>query len=153
MSNPYISFKYLWQGKFSDGHIVRQHPEDKYSKHDPNAISNPSSFRDFLDYASEHPEARVVEFSLFNEKETYTVSFADPEKPAILCDVKNRYGDVTKHYELVKCKRNLQNARPIYYRRVEMNLQTGDKLITKFVVGFQGNEANGRNYKKTVDVL
>ena len=42
-------FKFLWKATFK-GKVICQHPDDKYSKFDPEASYNPSSFRDFLDY-------------------------------------------------------------------------------------------------------
>lgn len=153
MVNKYSLFPFLWQAKFADGHSVRQDPQDRYSKFDPKATYNPSSFRDFLDYSEANPDTPLMEFRLENERKSYVVSFADPKRPVIFYEERNRYGDTTKHYELVKCKRALKNARPIYYRRMEMEMNTGVRKILKFVIGFQGNEQNDRNYKKTISVL
>ena len=60
-------FKYLWSARFANGHTITQHPQDLYSKHNPESAYNPSSFRDFLDYAEKHPDVQVVEFRLFNK--------------------------------------------------------------------------------------
>lgn len=153
MRNDYEQFKYLWSAKFANGHIVRQHPNDLYSKHNPKASHNPSSFRDFLDYAESHPDVPVVEFRLSNRDKAYTVGFRQPGRPVIYYDENNRYGIPTKHYEYFKCKRDLTNIRPIYYRRMEMDVMTGEKRCLGFVIGFQGNEPNGGNYKKEINVL
>ena len=153
MRNDYEQFKYLWSAKFANGHVVRQHPNDLYSKHNPKAAHNPSSFRDFLDYAESHPDVPVVEFKLSNKEKAYTVGFGQPGRPVIYYDENNKYGIPTKHYEWFKCKRDLTNIRPIYYRQMEMDLLTGEKRCLGFVIGFQGNESNGNNYQKTINVL
>lgn len=153
MRNDYEQFKYLWSAKFANGHIVRQHPNDLYSKHNPKASHNPSSFRDFLDYVESHPDVPVVEFKLSNKDKSYTVGFEQPGRPVIYYDENNKYGIPTKHYEWFKCKRDLTNIRPIYYRQMEMDLLTGEKRCLGFVIGFQGNEPNGNNYQKTINVL
>ena len=153
MRNDYEQFKYLWSAKFANGHIVRQHPNDLYSKHNPKASHNPSSFRDFLDYVESHPDVPVVEFKLSNKDKAYTVGFEQPGRPVIYYDENNKYGIPTKHYEWFKCKRDLTNIRPIYYRQIEMDLLTGEKRCLGFVIGFQGNEPNGNNYQKTINVL
>lgn len=153
MRNNYEQFKYLWSAKFANGHVVRQHPNDLYSKHNPKASHNPSSFRDFLDYAESHPDVPVVEFKLSNKDKAYTVGFEQPGRPVIYYDENNKYGIPTKHYEWFKCKRDLTNIRPIYYRQMEMDLLTGEKHCLGFVIGFQGNESNGNNYQKTINVL
>ena len=153
MRNDYEQFKYLWSAKFANGHIVRQHPNDLYSKHNPKASHNPSSFRDFLDYVESHPDVPVVEFKLSNKDKTYTVGFEQPGRPVIYYDENNKYGIPTKHYEWFKCKRDLTNIRPIYYRQMELDILTGEKRCLGFVIGFQGNEPNGNNYQKTINVL
>lgn len=153
MRNDYEQFKYLWSAKFANGHIVRQHPNDLYSKHNPKASHNPSSFRDFLDYVESHPDVPVVEFKLSNKDKAYTVGFEQPGRPVIYYDENNKYGIPTKHYEWFKCKRDLTNIRPIYYRQMELDILTGEKRCLGFVIGFQGNEPNGNNYQKTINVL
>lgn len=153
MRNDYEQFKYLWSAKFANGHVVRQHPNDLYSKHNPKASHNPSSFRDFLDYVESHPDVPVVEFKLSNKDKSYTVGFEQPGRPVIYYDENNKYGIPTKHYEWFKCKRDLTNIRPIYYRQMELDILTGEKRCLGFVIGFQGNEPNGNNYQKTINVL
>lgn len=153
MRNDYEQFKYLWSAKFANGHVVRQRPDDRYSKHNPKAEHNPSSFRDFLDYAESHPDVPVLEFKLSNKGCAYTVSFKNPKRPVIYYDENNKYGIATKHFEWFKCKRDLTNIRPIYFRRMEKNVMTGETRILHFVIGFQGNEPNGNNYQKTISVL
>ncbi len=153
MRNDYDLFAYLWEAKFANGHIVRQHPQDLYSKHNPKSDYNPSSFRDFLDYVEKHPDVPVVYFKLANKEKSYTVSFENPKRPIIYYDEINKYGIPTKHYEWFRCKRDLANVRPIYFRRMEMDVMTGEKRILHFVIGFQGNESNGNNYQKTINVL
>lgn len=145
-------FKYLWSARFANGHTITQHPQDLYSKHNPESAYNPSSFRDFLDYAESHPNIPVVEFRLFNKYKSYTINL-ESNRPIIYYDETNKYGVHTKHYEYFKCKRDLVNIRPIYYRRMEMDVMTGEKRCLGFVIGFQGNESNGGNYKKEINVL
>lgn len=145
-------FKYLWSARFANGHTITQHPQDLYSKHNPESAYNPSSFRDFLDYVEKHPDVPVIDFTLFNKEKAYKV-IINSMRPAITYDERNRYGVSTKHYELFRCKRDLTNIRPIYYRRMEMDVMTGEKRCLGFVIGFQGNESNGGNYKKEINVL
>lgn len=145
-------FKYLWSARFANGHIITQHPQDLYSKHNPESAYNPSSFRDFLDYVEKHPDVPVIDFTLFNKEKAYK-AIINTVRPAITYDERNRYGVSTKHYELFRCKRDLTNIRPIYYRRMEMDVMTGEKRCLGFVIGFQGNESNGGNYKKEINVL
>lgn len=145
-------FKYLWSARFANGHIITQHPQDLYSKHNPESAYNPSSFRDFLDYVEKHPDVPVIDFTLFDKEKSYKV-IINTVRPAITYDERNRYGVITKHYELFRCKRDLTNIRPIYYRRMEMDVMTGEKRCLGFVIGFQGNESNGGNYKKEINVL
>lgn len=152
-NNMFDNFKYLWGARFANNHTITQHPQDLYSKHDPKLAHNPSSFRDFLDYVEKHPDVPVVEFRLFNKEKSYTVSFENPKRPVIYYDETNKYGVPTKHYEWFKCKRDLENVRPIYFRQMEMNMLTGERQCLGFVIGFQGNETNGRNYQKTINVL
>ena len=51
-------FKYLWRAVFQKKTIT-QHPEDKYSRHNPDAEWNPSSFRDFQNYFDNHSTTRL----------------------------------------------------------------------------------------------
>lgn len=146
-------FKYLWGARFANGHIITQHPQDLYSKHNPESAYNPSSFRDFLDYVESHPDVPLVEFKLSNKDKAYTISFEQPSRPVIYYDENNKYGIPTKHYEWFKCKRDLTNVRPIYYRHMEMDVMTGKKRLLHYIIGFQGNESNGGNYKKEINVL
>lgn len=151
LKDPFRNFAYLWRAEFSDGHIVTQDPDDRYSRHNSKAEWNPSSFRDFIDYAEEHPDARLEKFCLFGAEKTYTVIFKD--RPVIMYDETNRYGVQTKHYEWYKCKRELTNLRPIYYRHMSLDMLTGKKELMYYVIGFQGNEANGSNFKKELKVV
>ena len=86
MRNDYELFSYLWSAKFANGHVVRQRPDDTYSKHDPKRDHNPSSFRDFLDYVESHPDVPVLEFKLSNKDKAYTVSFENPKRPVMYYD-------------------------------------------------------------------
>lgn len=151
-NNMFDNFKYLWSVRFANGHVITQHPQDLYSKHDPESAHNPSSFRDFLDYVEKHPDVPIIDFMLFNKEKAYKI-VVNTVRPVITYDERNRYGVSTKHYELFRCKRDLTNIRPIYYRQMEMDVMTGKKRCLGFVIGFQGNESNGSNYKKEINVL
>jgi hypothetical protein len=62
------NFKYLWGARFANGHIITQHPKDLYSKHNPESAYNPSSFRDFLDYAENTQTFRWWNFVYLTKK-------------------------------------------------------------------------------------
>ena len=47
--------KYKWIANFKKKAII-QPDDDRYSKYDPEAEWNPSSFRDFQDYFDEHKD-------------------------------------------------------------------------------------------------
>ena len=153
MLDPYRNFKYLWRAEFDDGHVIRQDSEDKYSKHDPKSEHNPSSFRDFLDYQERHPEAKLIKFCLANANSCYTVSFANPKRPVIVYDETNRYGYPVKHHEWYRCKRDLEDSRVIYYRRVVLDMLKQTKETAYFSLGFQGTEANGNNFQKEIHIV
>lgn len=153
MLDPCRNFKYLWKAEFDNGHIIKQDPDDRYSKHDPKADYNPSSFRDFLEYQEQNPDAKLVKFCLYNQTSVYTLSLANPKRPVIYYDETNRYGFPVKHHEWYKCKRNLDNVRVIYYRRMALDMIKQTKELLYYVIGFQGNEENGRNFQKEVRVV
>lgn len=153
MLDPYRNFKYLWRAEFDDGHIIKQDPEDRYSKHDPKAEYNPSSFRDFLDYQDQHPEAKLIKFCLASKNACYTVSFVDRARPSISYDQTNRYGFPVKHHEVFKSKRDLENVRVVYYRRMALDMLHHTKELCFYALGFQGNEKNGRNFQKEIRVV
>lgn len=153
MPDLYRNFKYLWRAEFDNGHIIKQDPDDLYSKHDPKAEHNPSSFKDFLDYQEQNPDVKLVKFCLFNDTSCYTVSFVNQKRPVIYYDETNRYGYPVKHHEWFKSKRDLENVRVIYYRRWALDMLRQTRELCFFAVGFQGNEENGRNFKKEVRVV
>lgn len=146
-------FKYMWQAEFADGRIVKQHPQDLYSKHNPNLPSNPSSFRDFLDYFEQHPDG-LRKFVLSSEKQVVSVLLPESGKPEIHIDDINRWGSI-KHNIFARQKRPLTNLRPIYYRNMEMELTPGGQKtrVVGFVVGYQGNDEHGKNVQKVVTVV
>lgn len=146
-------FKYMWQAEFADGHIIKQHPQDLYSKHDIKLPTNPSSFRDFLDYFETHPNG-LRKFALSGEDKVVSVLFPENGKPEIHIDDINRWGSI-KHSIFAKQKRELTNLRPIYYRNMEAELSPSGvkKRVVGFVIGYQGNDEHGKNVQKTVTVL
>lgn len=153
MLDLYKNFKYLWRAEFDNGHVIKQDPDDLYSKHNPKAEYNPSSFRDFLEYQEQHPDAKLVKFCLFNDSICYTVSFVKKNRPSITYDETNRYGFPVKHHDWYNSKRDLSDARPIYFRRMALDVLTGKKELLYYAIGFQGNEANGRNFQKIIKVV
>lgn len=146
-------FKYLWKATF-EKKIIPQHPQDLYSKHDPKAEHNPSSFRDFLDYFNSHAE-ELVKFELISRENTFEVSLSDPERPKILCERRGRWGSITNTL-LHKEKRPLRNVRIIYYRNMEATItngKIGKPRVVGYVLGYQGLDENGNNRQKVITVI
>lgn len=153
MDETTIKFKYLWRAVFKNK-VITQHPQDIYSKHDPKAEYNPSSFRDFQDYFDEHKD-ELVKFELISPDNTYTVTLDDPEYPKILCEKRSRWGSIT--YTLLhKEKRPLKNIRIIYLRKMEVKMFNGvigTPRVEGYILGYQGIDKNGANRKKTISVV
>lgn len=148
-------FKFLWKATFK-GKVICQHPDDKYSKFDPEASYNPSSFRDFLDYFEKKPD-ELIKFELVSPTTSVIVELDDhPSKPCILMDAKNKWGTYTKKSILHSEKRVLKDVRIIYYREMEAPIKDGvfgEPKVKSFVVGYQGLDENGNNRQKTVSVI
>lgn len=146
-------FNYLWRANFVKKSIV-QHPEDRYSKHNPEAEWNPSSFRDFQDYFDNHSK-ELMSFELVGEKKRFTVDLSRPWNPVIYLDEENRWG-AEAHTVLHREKRPLSNVRIIYYRNMEATMENGqfsDPKVVGYVLGYQGIDDNGNNRKKTITVI
>ena len=148
-------YKYMWLAVFDDGRIIRQHPEDKYSKHDPEAETNPTSFRDYQDYCEEH---NPKEFVLYNDSEKeYGVLFS--ERPVIYTR-KIYAGDngiiIRPPEAIYREPEALTNVRVIYYRNMETTITTDGRQNTKvlgYVIGYQGLDKNGNNRQKKITVI
>ena len=146
-------FKYLWRANFIKKSIT-QHPEDKYSRHNPNAEWNPSSFRDFQNYF-EHHSGELTSFELVGDDRTYTVDLSRPWCPIIYCDEQGRWG-TEKHTLIHREKRPLTNVRIIYYRKMAATIvdgQMGEPQVQGYVIGYQGLDANGNNRQKVITVV
>lgn len=146
-------YKFMWVAKFK-GKTIRQDPEDRYSKHDPKAEWNPTSFRDYVDYAEEHL-GELERFELKNKNTRVWVDFCKDGKPVIYEEITNRWGN-TRVSILHKEKRPLTNLRVIYYRKMECevkNGELGEPYVRGFVIGYQGIDENGMNRKKEVVVI
>lgn len=146
-------FKYYWVAEFKNK-TIRQDKEDRYSKYNPEAEYNPSSFRDFKDYFDLHPN-ELLKFSLVSKGETYSVDFTKPNNPEIFVDRTSRYGSRT-HTILHRQKRDISNCQPIYYRNMEVvatNGVFGEPRVMSYVIGYQGNLPDGSNTQKTFCVV
>ena len=146
-------FKYLWRAVFQKKTIT-QHPEDKYSRHNPDAEWNPSSFRDFQDYFDGHSE-ELVRFELVSKDTTYTVDLSRPWCPIIYVDERGRWGS-EKHTLIHREKRPLRDVRIIYYRNMETTIVDGvfgEPRVLGYVLGYQGIDKNGNSRKKMITVI
>ena len=146
-------FKYLWKATF-ENRVITQHPMDLYSKHDPNAEWNPSSFRDFQEYFEKHPD-ELRKFELVTEGEVYTLLLDHPDKPEIVKTTTGKYG-YKKYILLHKEKRPLRDVRVIYYRNMEstiLNGVLGEPRVVGYALGYQGVDENGNNRQKVISVL
>lgn len=154
MNETSIKFKFLWRATFKNK-VITQHPEDKYSKHNPEAEYNPSSFRDFLDYFEGH-KSELVKFELISDTTTVGIDLENANKPEIVMDVRNRWGTYTKKTLLHREKRVLSDVRVIYYRKMEAKVvdgAIGEPRVAEYVLGYQGLDENGNNRQKTISVV
>ena len=146
-------FKYLWRAVFLKKTIT-QHPEDKYSRHNPDAEWNPSSFRDFQNYFDGH-SGELISFELVGKDATYTVDLTRPWCPMIYVDERGRWGS-EKHTLIHREKRPLLDVRIIYYRNMETTIVDGvfgEPRVLSYVIGYQGLDENGNSRKKMITVI
>lgn len=130
-------FKYLWAAYFADGHIINQPQDDKYSKHDPEAEYNPSSFRDILDYEK---KSKLVYFTLGN--------FSLDLKYGSIS-----MGEDTREFTLDQPAEELIDRKLIYYRTKRANLETGEQYIYAYNFGYEGKHPEtGKIMKKVVTI-
>lgn len=147
-----MNLKYKWVARFKIK-TIKQPDDDKYSKHNPDAEWNPSSFRDFQDYFDAHPED-LETFSIVGQNCEYTVDFRG-DKPTITATETSRWGSIKNtllHHE----KRSLRNVRVIYYRSMQITVKNGlvgSPEVLGYVIGYQGLDENGNNRKKTITVI
>lgn len=149
-----MNLKYRWIAIFKRN-IIKQSLDDKYSKHDPTAEWNPSSFRDFQDYFDEHQNDLSI-FHLISEDADYAVDLTDPGKPKILETKRGSHWGADKTVILHREKRPLSDVRIIYYRKMELkviNGQASSPEVVGYVLGYQGTDKNGNNRQKTITVL
>ena len=146
-------FKYLWRAVFQKKTIT-QHPEDKYSRYNPDAEWNPSSFRDFQNYFDGH-SGELISFELVGKDATYTVDLTRPWCPMIYVDERGRWGS-EKHTLIHREKRPLRDVRIIYYRNMEAKVVDGvfgEPRVLRYVIGYQGLDENGNSRKKMITVI
>ena len=70
MSTVKQPLEYLWTAIFTDGHIINQPEDDRYSRYDENLEHNKSAFQDILDYQE---KSRLYLFVLHNNDFKHTV--------------------------------------------------------------------------------
>lgn len=153
MNKTTVKFKYLWKATFKN-RVITQHPEDRYSKYDPKAEHNPSSFRDFQEYFDKHPD-ELIGFELVSRDAIYTVDLTRPWCPMIYLDERGRWG-AEKHTVIHREKRPLRDVRIIYYRNMENTITNGvfgEPRVIGYVIGYQGIDNNGNNRQKTICVV
>ena len=146
-------FKYLWRANFLKKTIT-QHPDDKYSRFDPDAEWNPSSFRDFQNYFDGH-SGELRSFELVGEDKVYTVDLSRAWCPIIYVNEKGRWGS-EKHTLLHREKRPLRNVRIIYYRNMETTIKDGvfdNPQVVSYALGYQGLDDKGNCRKKVITVI
>lgn len=149
-----MNLKYRWIAIFKKK-MIKQPLDDKYSKHDPTAEWNPSSFRDFQDYFDEHQNDLEL-FHLISDDADYAVDLTDPGRPKILETRRGSHWGADKTVILHREKRPLSDVRIIYYRKMELkviNGQTSSPEVLCYVLGYQGTDKNGNNRQKTITVL
>ena len=146
-------FKYLWRANFLKKSIV-QHPEDKYSRYDPDAEWNPSSFKDFQNYFDGHC-GELISFELVGMDKVYTVDLTRAWCPIIYSDERGRWGS-EKHTLIHREKRPLTNVRIIYYRNMETTIENGvvgEPRVVSYTLGYQGLDGKGNCRKKVITVI
>lgn len=154
MNENTIKFKYLWRASFRKKNIY-QHPQDLYSKYNPEAEYNPSSFRDFQDYFDEHKD-ELDSFSLWSDKDCYLVDFTKTGYPEIRMLKRGKDWASDKIIVLHREEEELTDIRPIYYRNMEATIVDGvfgEPKVKAFCIGYQGLDKNGNSRKKIITVI
>lgn len=146
-----MKFNWLWHAHFSDGKVIVQPEDDKYSKHDDNKDWNPSSFRDFLDYFNENRD-KLTSFGLVNREKRQAVLVRFDRDEISMFSYKDGDLDVTP---IKKETERLVDAQPIYYRRMQnkaVNGVFGEPEVLSYTIGYQGRDKNGKNVKFMQDI-
>ena len=149
-----MNLKYKWVACFK-GKMIKQPDDDKYSKYDPDAEWNPSSFRDFQDYFDEHPE-ELEQFSLWGDDLMYMVDLSREGHPMIKRMVKGKNWSCDRVDIMSREKHKLNDIRIIYYRKMQMTIKDGQASspeVLGYVLGYQGVDEFGNNRQKTITVL
>lgn len=147
-----MNLKYKWVARFKNK-VIRQPDDDRYSKFCPEAEWNPSAFRDFQDYFDGHKD-ELETFELISKNERYMVDFRG-SKPIVTNTTTTRWG-YNKHSVLHREKRDLSDVRVIYYRKMQLVIKDGQASspeVLGYVLGYQGNDANGNNRQKTIYII
>ncbi|MBQ1569583.1 MAG: hypothetical protein IIZ78_00560 [Clostridiales bacterium] len=147
-------FKYLWLANFKKKTIL-QDPEDKYSKHDPNAEYNPSSYRDFEEYFNGH-EGDLATFELWSDDNVFIVDFVKAGHPSIRCIRKGKNWAQDVVTILHREKRELHDIKPIYMRNMQADIIEGQLTTPKvlsYTLGYEGIDKNGDKRKKIITVV
>ncbi len=131
----------MFEATFTDGHMIRQHPEDRYSKHVEGAEHNLSSFTDVQDYMKHTP---LQFFALVGQ---------DRQIFAVSLETGEFFVNGTTFY-LDQPLEELKNRKLIYFRTNRMNMQTHEKYTHAFNFGYEGKHPeSGKIVKKVVTIL
>lgn len=144
MQREDLPLKYLWLAKFSDGHIITQPEDDRYSKHDDTADWNPSAFRDIQDYESSSG-LHVQQFCLVAKDDPAVVLNIDEGT----LEVSNGSPFATK-FSLEKPGDALVNRQLIYYRTRTLDLISGKQYIQSYTMGYKGTDHKGHVVERTI---
>ena len=147
-------YKYLWRAEFK-GRTIHQHPDDLYSKHDPKADWNPSSFRDFEEYWDEHRDD-LETFTLWGDGDQYTVDFTKKGYPVIRMLKMGRNWAGDKVIILHREKRELTNISVVFARVMEQKISMegeSEPEVKSYVLGYCGTDKNGNPRQKTITVI
>lgn len=139
-----MKFDWLWQARFSDGKVICQPEDDKYSKHDDTKDFNPSSFRDFLDYFQKHRD-KLTSFGVVNGDKREVVVVRFDNSKIRMFKYKDGDLDVKSIHEEVK---KISGAQPIYFRKIQNNIVNGvfgEPEVVSYSIGYQGRDENGKN--------
>lgn len=132
-------FKYLWQARFKDGHVIKQPPDDRYSKHVDGAEYNPSAFRDIVEYLDKSP---MVMFSLENDREACAVNLED--------------GEFFINGTVLKLERPLEelvDRQVIYFRTMRIDNKTNRQIVYAYNFGYKGTDPeSGKVIEKIITI-
>ncbi|MEK6878879.1 MAG: hypothetical protein AABY22_04690 [Nanoarchaeota archaeon] len=128
---------YLFVAKFANGREIRQNFEDVSTK-----IPDKSSFTDVLE--EEKTGNKLVSFSLISQDGKHKIYTVDL--------IGGRFVLPSGHVSQVEGL-ELTNIRVIYFRENTIsfneNLQQQGHDIT-YILGYQGNDSRGKNFKQTI---